>query len=190
MRRHFRSAGNRRRRAVDWWGGWFYGNAINFGSSDGETVANFWFVWPRGVEDPDNDNFSAEPDDTLVRLITNFNVSTDNLGEQVNQAGIVYFGIHAWDAVEPLDFGLTTGIFPNPRDQGHDWVWRATVPFILENTVGLVDNSDLMKQSKAMRKLAKNTGLVGLISWENSNLNHAEQLYWSWDVRCAIKKAV
>jgi len=190
MRRRFHT-GNRRRRAVDWWGGWFFGNAINFGSSDGETVANFWFVWPRGVEDPDSDNFSAEPDDTLVRTLSGFNLATDNLSEQVNSAGIVYFGLHAWDAVEPLDFGLTTGVFPNPRDQGHDWIWRCVVPIVVENNINVGGpGNDITGQSKAMRKLPKSTGIVGLISWENSDINDAMQLTWSWDVRCAIKKAV
>lgn len=174
---------------MKWGGGWFYGSDVNI-NPDVPTpaVANFWFRWPSSIPDPDNQDDSPE-EDTWIKCLSTLIVAQTTGGASQSNPLIVCAGLIAWDAIDPIDFGLTTGIFPPPTEHNWDWIWRSVSPSLVTNT-GQGQPTSLGNEtsfvSKAMRKLPPSTGVVGLLTFQSANLENL-LVSWSWDVRFAVK---
>jgi len=178
------------RRAVEWGGAWFYGS--NLGLSPflvDADVASVWVRWPTGSADPLNDGFINE-EDTLIRIVTNWNVNSDNGGAQALDPNNAYFGLIAWDAIDPIQYDgvITQGVVPHPANHSYDWVYRWNAPGLFQNTAGLITSgaSDLTISSKAMRKMPPGRGLLAVFGVIDE-LGATNFWSWSWDVRFAAK---
>jgi len=190
MTRHRRHFASRRKRSVDWGGGYFWGQNVDFFDTTGINVANFWVLWPRGHPDPENGDEIPEPDDTLVRCLCNVSLRSDNGATQIAAPVRFAVGLIAFDAVNPVDLEVVADTYPNPLDQGDDWVWRQTFLGHSENNLGVTNVDFAGSQSKAMRKFPANRGLLCVVSYDLQADNTNLLVSWNIDVRCAVKKAV
>jgi len=178
------------KRQVQWGGAYFLGSEVQFipvGPNEPSDVVNFWFRWPTGNPDPLN-NDDTPPECTLIKTMSAPVIRTDNTSTQANDQIIIFAGLISWDAIEPLDFGVTAGVFPNPADASFDWIWRTTFLLQQQNTVisASTGGTESTYISKAMRKLPPGTGVVGLLSMVNFS-GVTLRVSWSWDVRYAVK---
>jgi len=189
--RHRRARSSAKRRSMDWYHANFYGYNIQFGSPGSRDVAVRWAIWPTGNgDDPDNPGTPIEPDVTLVKTIASFNIGTDNGSAQAKDPGFGAVGLIAWDAIDPVDNVVVPSTeIPDPLDGTHDWLWRVCFTTLYQNNTGTFVNTDLASQSKAMRKLPKNTGVLACVSWEQPGTSDDLFVTWAFDWRMLVKKA-
>lgn len=196
-RRHH--GGRRPRRSVDWGGAFWFGENVSFpavsdfGDFNSYTVAAFWVLWPRGQPDPDNNGLVPEPDDTLVRTLSNLAwTNAVPTTPSANRPHGVIGGLIKWASIDPDPAAqLVIGGWPNPFDSHLDWVWRNVTPHTTINTTAGQGQTELSIQSRAQRRFREGEGLLAVIAaMDFSILSETSNLSWMWDIRCAAKKAV
>jgi len=123
----------------------------------------------------------ADIDSTLIRTIVNASAAM-GLGDSAFT--LAWMGIIAWDGT---DSNIIPD-FPAPSDGSWDWIWRWPITFMQNPSPDRVFVHDeihvtTFSESRAMRKLGANTGL--LFCLENGSA--VEDLWVAYDVRNAYK---
>lgn len=158
---------------------------------------SFWLKWPAGSEDPLADHRVEPSDETLVRTLLRTSLTWQANTPDVYQA---CFGAIAFDGGDFPDF-YEQGSFvsnvslvapPNPIiDSDDDWIIRQ--PYANTNFTGFsftnppLENQ-LWTESRAMRKLPPNTGVLAVLAVSNAlSLAPTVALNWSLDARLAVR---
>lgn len=190
FRRGFRSRGrsNRKSRKSYWSGFRFTGVGVELAGVD---VATAWAHWPSGLRDPDSGEITAQ-DETIVRCLVGatVDVAFDVTGPN---PFVAVLGLIAWDSISPNDLHkvVTVGAAPNPAwGAQYDWIVRIPFTFTGTGTVE-VTAADTWINSRAMRKLPPNTGLLACLGLQDPILGIDSDTYtmgWSADFRMLFKQ--
>lgn len=198
-RRHRRTS--RSSRKTYWEGAVWQGQNILFAAGSPfiggpYTWVSFWIRYPSGSVDP-SDLRVVPSDETLARLLIRGQLSVQpGTGNILD----IVLGVLAFDGGDFPDF-YEQGVFtsnvslvapPNPIvDPGDDWIIRQ--PIFSVTATGLqfaplsVEN-ERWTESRAMRKLPPNTGLLAVLAPVNVlDLAPTQALNWSFDFRYALR---
>jgi len=171
-RRHTRRSGGKARQ-VRWINSHMWSDLGQIGFQSGDRAVA-WMKWPAGHINTQFDILLPEPsDETLIRSI--WWPSLTRPGTDLNPVNVEFwsFGLIAWDAFDPnlLDRQL---IFandlsaPDPYFGSDDWILKHT--FIVNSPDGadfatsIPPGAESQVQSRAMRKLPPDTGILGVLS--------------------------
>jgi len=192
-RRGRRSSSSRRR--VNWVASFFQGNSIVL---DQPSVAVYWAKWPSGltgdISGTGGTILPAAVDDTWIRALVEGNVKLHTHGAvPTTNTTTVAFGLIAWDTANPAALEATVvgnDVAPSPvLNAGLDWLLRIPFTFVQDNFV-LSISADTWINSRAMRKLPPNTGILGCLAavdYLDTDATPIQTVSWNFDVRGAYK---
>lgn len=162
------------------------------------TWVSQWAKWPAGSIDPQSDR--VEPsDETLVRVVQRWSLA---FGSGVGNVFQVTLGTIAFDGGEFPEF-YEGGIFtsnssfvapPHPIvNADDDWILRSS--YFSTTGTGLafsptsLEDGTLWCQSRAMRKLPPNTGVLLVLAINNvlDEIAPVQAINWSVDTRLAAR---
>lgn len=213
MRRSFRkrrSTGPRRKTAWHMAFGASNGNPVNFNT---RTLLSHWAIWPVGTWDDSLQSYPGElvanPTDlTLVRSLSNFAVwveSPNQLDPPVDADSMYTIGYglikfsHPTPAEIDSDVFLSGDQIPGPlTNPTMDWIWRGLAigrTFGAVSVSGPVDTDFAKTQSRAMRKLSQNEGVLQVfefILWNDLNLSdpaNFRNISYYFESRMLVKEA-
>ena len=134
-----------------------------------------WVKVPAGAVNNSTTGLDKEPEDwTLTRLLPSFGMSV-NLGGLANYNFMFAVGVLVWEQTNdapPAIVGPQAVPFPTANGDA-DWIWSDyghvsyTAPGALSQQA-IPNSSDILNQSRAMRKLSANQGLAVVIGIDNS----------------------
>jgi len=193
-----RFSGRRRsglRRSLRWTGALYQADNITLDAEIGQAQwASAWVRWPSGKVDPRDDQLTPS-DETLVRSIQQITVAWLGILSFTPPVSICC-GLIAFDGGQYPEFyeasifqeGASFVAPPNPSfAPQEDWIIRAPFQFVSDGSFATM-NSERFIESRAMRKLPPNTGVLAVLAVDNLTASPATvTLTWSWDVRVCMK---
>lgn len=199
--RHRRSSRTSKSRKTRWVGGLFQGSNVPFAAGSPVigtpyTWVSFWARWPSGEVDPQTDRVTPS-DETLVRSLVR-----SQIGVLVTDGNILdmVIGLIAFDGGDFPDFyeaaPFTSNVSmvapPNPIvDSDDDWIIRQPYHSVSAQGLPFVPPSleeHTWTESRAMRKLPPNTGILCVLGVANVlALAPIVTLNWNIDIRLALR---
>lgn len=202
MRRRRIHSSRGRRRKTNW--------SFGFGASLGaqafitQTIQSHWALWPVGTWDPTMQSYPGETvsnplDLTLVRSINSFymwiNAPGTNPPDYTCWVGM---GLIKWSHPDPNEIdGVNIdshSVVPGPLSTPTmDWVWRAAQFTRVFGAVGetvFVGSDFALMQSRAMRKLSQNEGLLQVLELNilGAGFETSLDVAWGMESRMLVKE--
>lgn len=185
-----RSSGSRRK--IEWIGSHVWITHQGFAHGD---MATWWLKWPAGhVDDRGAVNFFESVDDTLVRLMWTpyLFVDTPSTPEvHFWTFGAIAFDAEDADSLEGNIFNASALIAPDPYFAADDWILRKVYIDCVSSETGGNDGffptMDWDMQSRAMRKLPPNRGVLGVLSHHEPESAQVQVCTAGVDARLAVK---